>query len=66
MLDQLHSAYMAKVDKEVCKVMAGFSKEEPYCVPRTHLKLLLYCILLKPTSNYNYQIWLIGGLKLPQ
>jgi hypothetical protein len=39
MLDKLHSSYMAEVDKEVCKVMAGFSKEEPYFVPRTHLVL---------------------------
>jgi hypothetical protein len=31
---------MAEVDKEVCKVMAGFSKEEPYFVPGTTLELL--------------------------
>jgi hypothetical protein len=40
MLKKLHSAYMAEVDKEVCKVMAGFRKDEPYFVPGTHLKLL--------------------------
>jgi hypothetical protein len=39
MLDKLHSSYMCEVDKEVCKVMAGFTKEEPYFVPRTHLEL---------------------------
>jgi hypothetical protein len=39
MLDKLHSSYMCEVDKEVCKVMAGFTKEEPYFVPRMHLEL---------------------------
>jgi hypothetical protein len=29
MLEKLHSVYMAEVDKEVCKVMTGFSKEDP-------------------------------------
>jgi hypothetical protein len=30
---------MFEVDKEVCKVIAGFTKEEPYVVPHTHLEL---------------------------
>jgi hypothetical protein len=40
MLEKLHSAYMAEVDKEVCKVMVGFSKEELNFVPHTMLTLL--------------------------
>jgi hypothetical protein len=39
MLEKLHSAYMAEVDKEACKLMMGFSTEEPYFVPRTMLQL---------------------------
>jgi hypothetical protein len=39
MLDKLRSSYMCEVDKEVCKVMASFTKEEPYFVPCTHLEL---------------------------
>jgi hypothetical protein len=39
MLDKLHSSYMTEVDKEVCKVMVGFDKEELYFVPCTHLEL---------------------------
>jgi hypothetical protein len=40
MLEKLRSVYMAEVDKEVCKVRAGFRKEEPYFVPHTMLTLL--------------------------
>jgi hypothetical protein len=38
MLDKLHLSYMAEVGKEVCKVTAGFGKEEPYFVPRSVAK----------------------------
>jgi hypothetical protein len=68
MLEKLHSAYMAEVDKEVCKVMAGFSKEEPYFVPRTMLTLLhpieVYERLLLPDlADWRVEAASVGGDK---
>jgi hypothetical protein len=68
LLDKLNASYMAEVDKEVCKVMAGFSKEEPYFVPRTHLQLPKtaeeYLTLLLPElATWRTQAASAGGDK---
>jgi hypothetical protein len=68
MLEKLHSAYMAEVDKEVCKVMAGFTKEEPYFVPRTMLGLLHSVeeyeeLLLPELARWRVEAASVGGDK---
>jgi hypothetical protein len=41
MLEKFHKSYQAEVDKEACKVMAGFSKAEGYFVEREFVTLPL-------------------------
>jgi hypothetical protein len=52
MLEKINSAYQSEVDKTTMKVMAGFSQEESYYVPRTLIDLPLpidqLCHLLLP------------------
>ena len=36
-LDKMHQAYYPEVDKKLCAVMAGFSNDEKWYVPRTYL-----------------------------
>jgi hypothetical protein len=38
MLEKLHKSYQSEVDKEACKVMAGFGREEGYFVEREFLQ----------------------------
>jgi hypothetical protein len=68
MLEKLHSAYMAEVGKEVCKVMAGLSKEEPYFVPRTMLTLLYPVevyerLMLSDLADWRVEAASVGGDK---
>jgi hypothetical protein len=68
MLDKLSSAYLPEVDKEVCKVMAGFGKEESYFVPRTHLELpktaeQYLTLLLPDLATWRQQAASAGGDK---
>jgi hypothetical protein len=39
MLEKINSAYQSEVDKTTMKVMAGFSQDESYFVPRTSVEL---------------------------
>lgn len=39
MLEKINSAYQSEVDKKTMKVMAGFSQDESYFVPRTFVEL---------------------------
>jgi hypothetical protein len=39
MLEKFHKSYQSEVDKEACKVMAGFGREEGYFVEREFINL---------------------------
>jgi hypothetical protein len=58
MLEKLHSSYMPEVDKQACKVMADFGKDEPYVVDYARVVLpkdvAYYVNLLLP----RYPVWL--------
>jgi hypothetical protein len=58
MLEKIHSAYMPELDKQACKVMADFGKDEPYVVDYARVKLprdvSYYVNLLLP----KYPVWL--------
>jgi hypothetical protein len=57
MLEKLHKSYQAEVDKETCKVMAGFSKDEGYFVEREFLELPLPIMELINLLLPRYQTW---------
>jgi hypothetical protein len=58
MQDKLNKCYLPEVDKEACRVMAGFSKHEAYFVGREHLILPLEIGVLIRTLLPRYDTWL--------
>jgi hypothetical protein len=58
MLEKIHSAYMPEIDKQACKVMADFGKDEPYVVDYARVVLpkdvAYYVNLLLP----RYPVWI--------
>ena len=57
MLEKMHKSYQAEVDKEACKVMAGFSKDEAYFVEREFLELPKEIDLLIDALLPKYREW---------
>ena len=57
MLEKMHKSYQAEVDKEACKVMAGFSKDEGYFVEREHLELPFAIAALIDFLLPSYREW---------
>ena len=60
MLEKQHSAYQSVTERETCKVMAGFKREDEYFVPRSHIQLPYsvewYCDRLLPDlTNWREQ-----------
>jgi hypothetical protein len=56
--DKMHKCYLAEVDKEACKVMAGFSKEdEAYFVEREFLEPIWTIDSLIDALLPKYRTW---------
>ena len=70
MIEKIHKSYLPELDKEACKVMAGFSKDEGYFVEREHLELpmpieTLIVLLLPEYPNWLAQHESQDGDKSP-
>ena len=55
--DKMHKCYLAEVDKEACKVMAGFSKDEAYFVEREFLEPIWTIDSLIDVLLPKYRTW---------
>jgi hypothetical protein len=59
LLNKFHTAYQSESDKEACKVMAGFSKEEAHFIPEEYLKMPWDMHVLTRLLLPGYSRWLI-------
>jgi hypothetical protein len=59
MLEKFHKSYQAEVDKEACKVMAGFAKDEGYFIEREFLDPPFPIRTLIDTLLPSYSRWLL-------
>jgi ribosome modulation factor len=57
MLEKIHKSYQSEVDKEACRVMAGFPKDEAYFVEREFLEPIWSIDRLIDLLLPKYRLW---------